>query len=57
MPNIGISPCSISDFAKSMPSVTDEGSPGPFEKNIPSGLLDRTSCKEDCEGKTKISQP
>ena len=40
-----------------MPSVTEEGSPGPFEKNIPSGLLERTSFKVDCEGKTKISQP
>ena len=37
--------------------MTEEGSPGPFEKNIPSGLLDRTSFKEELEGKTKISQP
>ena len=34
------------DFAKSIPSETEEGSPGPFEKNIPSGLLERTSFKE-----------
>ena len=47
----------MSDLAKSIPSVTEEGSPGPFEKNIPSGLLDRTSFKDDREGKTKISQP
>ena len=45
------------DFAKSIPSETEEGSPGPFEKNIPSGLLDRTSSREDREGKTKTSQP
>jgi len=45
------------DFAKSIPSETDEGSPGPFEKNTPSGFLERTSSKEDCEGKTNISQP
>ena len=48
---------SISDLAKSIPSVTEEGSPGPFEKNIPSGLLDKTSFRVDREGKTKISQP
>ena len=47
----------MSDFAKSIPSITEEGSPGPLEKNIPSGLLARTSLKEDWEGKTKISQP
>ena len=47
----------MSDFAKSIPSETEEGSPGPFEKNIPSGLLDRTSFREDREGKTKTSQP
>jgi hypothetical protein len=40
-----------------MPSVTEEGSPGPFEKNIPSGLLDRTSFRVEDEGKTMISQP
>jgi len=45
------------DFAKSIPSETDEGSPGPFEKYTPSGLLDRTSFREDREGKTKTSQP
>ena len=44
----------MSDLAKSIPSLTVEGSPGPFEKNIPSGLLDRTSFKVACEGKTKI---
>jgi len=47
----------MSDFARSMPSETEEGSPGPFEKKIPSGLLDRTSFREDREGKTKTSQP
>ena len=47
----------MSDFAKSIPSETEEGSPGPFEKKIPSGLLDRTSLREDLEGKTKTSQP
>ena len=57
MPNIGISPYSIRDFARFIPSETEEGSPGPFEKNIPSGLLDRTSFREDREGKTKTSQP
>ena len=40
-----------------LPSVTEEGSPGPLEKNIPSGLLSRTSFNEDREGKTKISHP
>ena len=40
-----------------MPSETEEGSPGPFEKKTPSGLLDRTSSREDWEGKTKTSQP
>ena len=47
----------MSDLANSIPSVTEEGSPGPFEKNIPSGFLDKTSFKEDPEGKTIISQP
>ena len=47
----------MSDFAKSIPSETEEGSPGPFEKNIPSGLLDSTSFIEDREGRTKTSQP
>jgi len=47
----------MSDFANSIPSETEEGSPGPFEKNIPSGLLDKTSFREDREGKTKTSQP
>ena len=47
----------MSDFAKSTPSETDEGLPGPFEKNIPSGLLDSTSFREDREGRTKTSQP
>ena len=41
----------MSDFAKSIPSETEDGSPGPFEKKIPSGLLDRTSFREDREGK------
>ena len=30
----------MSDFAKSIPSETEEGSPGPFDKNIPSVLLE-----------------
>ena len=47
----------MSDFAKSMPSETEDGSPGPFEKNIPSGLFDRTSFVEEREGRTKTSQP
>jgi hypothetical protein len=47
----------MSAFAKFIPSVTEEGSPGPFEKNIPSGLLERTSFREEREGKTKTSQP
>jgi len=42
------------DFAKSIPSETDEGSPGPFEKNTPSGLLDRTSFREEREVKPKL---
>ena len=42
----------MSDFAKSIPSETEEGSPGPFEKNIPSGLLERTSFREEHEGNT-----
>ena len=46
----------MSDFAKFIPSETEEGSPGPFEKNMPSGLLERTSFREDREGKTKTSQ-
>ena len=40
-----------------MPCVTEEGSPGPFEKNMPSGLIDRTSFNEDREDKIKTSQP
>ena len=41
----------------SIPSETEEGSPGPLEKNIPSGLLDITSSREDRDGRTKTSQP
>ena len=54
---MGIPPCSISDLAKSIPSVTEEGSPGPFEKNIPSGLLDKTSLREERQCQSQTSQP
>ena len=47
----------MSDFAKFIPSETEEGSPGPLEKNTPWGLFSRTSFKDDREGKTIISHP
>ena len=57
IPNIGICPYLISNLARFIPSETEDGSPGPFEKNIPSGSLDNTSLKEELGGKTKISHP
>ena len=50
-------PYSISDRAKLIPSTTEEGSPGPLEKNIPFGLSDKTSSMEEFDGKTKTSHP
>ena len=40
---LGNSGVSVGNFAKLIPSRTEEGSPGPLEKKIPSGLLPKTS--------------
>src|SRR3990167_7032150 len=55
MPKVGIFPSDC--LTRSITYVTAAGSPGPLDKNNPSGLMLNISFNEVFAGKTWVSQP